>query len=482
MENTGLSRYTPNRLPQLLWHLLLVILVCTLAACPGANHSNIEPLHRPFAVNPFNKQQRVLGIFEAELGLNLVGLYITNTSGSVETNVVVNLDVPVGTGIRVTRGSVRVPQIEPAVSTIVFFEADFTGVATDKYDLKVTTSSDQSPAKDFEMRIFTAVTKLNPSDQDFSGHPTFATSFPEGTLTVDIESFHGGPNWRSMFAPTRETMSLVYKEPFEGKMGPVPYKDWLWKAAGLVGKGLVAFSSGYYLAEGIDEGDVAKTSAAAGGALMTVAEVATFSDEEDPIFRGQKSTTPGAGEKTYKEIVTLDATYPEEPLCGETFKANTSWVYTRYTRDGSGAEKTYEYKIADEIKVNQHAGGAHTLKTDKDSYQAGELATISATLKSPSGTAWTGDQAYLSVVLQASSAHNVALVLTDDGQGGDATPNDGTYTVTTKLSSDWPTGKWSLAIFGQKNLFSFNEYGGLCVITIGAGGPNAVWERTITVN
>ena len=447
---------------------------------PGQTN-NIVPLHRPFAVNPFNHQQRILGIFESELGLNQVGVYVRNEGQVAETNVIVRLVAPASSTIQVTTPEASIASLEPGVSTLIFLEADFGGVAPDKYDLTVTTSSDQSPAQHRPARIFTATTTFTASDPDFDGRPTFATSFREGTLTVDLESFYGGPNWRSSFAPTRETMSLVYAQPFEGQMGPVPFQDWFWKAAGAVGKGLVAFSAGYYLSEGIEEDDVAKPAGAGGTFLMTIAEVATFSDDEDPIFRGQQATQPGPGERTVKETVTLDATYPTEPLSGAPFTATTSWVYTRYTEDAAGTVRTYEHRIANETVQNQHPGGPHTLATDHSSYQRGETATITVSADSVSGAPLLGDAAYVSITLAASSRDSQGVVLTDDGQGADATAGDGTYTAAVALDPGWPAGSWSIAVFVQENLFGFNEYGGLVLNTFGEGGPAAVWERQIDV-
>ena len=277
-------------------------------------------------------------------------------------------------------------------------------------------------------------------------------------------------------------MLLEYKTPFEGQFGPVPYEDWLWKAAGLVGKGLVAFSAGYYLAEGIDKGDVAKTAGAAGTALMTVAEVATFSDEIDPFRRGQENTMPGPGERTTNETVTLDATYPVEPVTGAALSVTTSWIYTRHTVDASGSPHQSTHAVSGEAKTNLHPAGAYTLTTNQTSYQRGDTALIAVTIAAVRGALLEGDEAYVSVLVGASQQHTTSVVLYDDGSSGDEVAGDGIYSRSVVLDSSWPAGQWGLFLFAQENLFGFNEYGGLAINGFPVGGPADQIHLRITVN
>lgn len=424
----------------------------------------------------------MVGIFESEVGKNSIGMYIINNDNVPHTNVQVTMSPPAGSGIVMSSDRATVVNLLPGVPTLVTFAADFAGVSPDKYDMDLIFQSDQTNITNETARIFTATTTLNPSDPDFGGRPTFTVEAPEGSMTVDIETFHSGPNWRSRWAPTLETMLLEYTVSYPGQLGPVSYSDWVWKVMGAVGKLGVAFASGYYIAEGVEEGDVAKTAGAAGTALMTVAEVATWSDEADPFLRGQQNTFPGPGESTFKETVSLDAVYLDEPTPGTNFRALTSWTYTRFTVDAQFVERTYTFSITDELVTNLHWGGAHTLTTDTSTYAYNEAAVITATIQGQGGPLLAGDEAYVTVTVAAGPDLADFVILTDDGQGADDTAGDGVYSGSMLIRSDWPTGDWLLVLFAQENLFGFNEMGSLVLNTFPQGRPDFnFWHAIITV-
>jgi hypothetical protein len=303
-------------------------------------------------------------------------------------------------------------------------------------------------------------------------------------MTVYIEEFYGGTNWRSQWATTVESMILEYKDPFMGQSGPVPFSDWIWKACGLVGKGLLAFTSGYKLAEGIDKGEKIQAAAAAGTALVTISEAATFSDDADPFIRGQQNTNPNLGERTTKEIVRLKADYLDEPMTGTPFRANTNWNYTRVTVDNLSQEHRYFYSISNEMVSNQHWAKNFTLNTDASSYVRGDKVTIVATIKGKNGALLTMDDTYVVVMIHETAQFpqfGEYVVLTDDGRGTDISAGDGKYSGSTILNNSWPTGNWSLTLFAQENLFGFNEFGSMVLNDFPVGSSDSVKHVTITV-
>jgi hypothetical protein len=449
---------------------LLGILLCVNAFSSSMLYAQLTAASRPFAVDANTGLQRVLGVFESEDSVALIGLYVTNNDGFTHTNVQITMSAPMGSGIEMTSPISTIGSLPPGVPTLVFFEADFSGVIPNKYDMNLALESDQAGVTNEMGRIFTTTTTLNLSDPDFGGRPTFRSVIPEGITTVDIETFEGGPSWRSRWAPTRETVLIEHTPPFEGQIGPVPYADWFWKAVGLVGKCGVAFASGYYIAEGIDEGDCVKTVAASGGALMTIAECATWSDDADPFIRGQQNTFPSLGEKTFKEIVTLNSVFLDEPTFGDDFQAMATWTYTRFTVDSNAVETTYHYAITDELVTNAHWGGTHTLQTDRTEYVAGDIAMFTATIEANNGSLLVADEAYLAVIVQPSPEIGLFVILSDDGQGADDAAGNGVYSGSLQIPNTSPPGDWSMSLFAQENLFGFNEYGGMVLDSFPEGG------------
>jgi len=442
----------------------------------------ISVIERPFAINPDNGIQRILGIFDSEAGNQLIGLYVENKGASSHSNVKITMSPLPSSNIVMIDNSATINDLSPNIPTLVVLKGDFSNVQPDKYDVDIIFESDQQSAVHKTAKIFTAKTTLTQSNPDFGSRPTFTTEFPEGKMTIDIQEFYHGPNWRSQWAPTVETMVLEYNEPCEEQMCTVPYADWVWKAAGLVGKGLSAFASGYYLAEGIDTGDGIKTAAAGGGALMLISEAATFADEEDPIVRGQQNTVPNQGEKTIKEIVTMNADYLEEPLPGKEFTVNTSWTYTRITIDDNSNLNQYNYSITDELVKNQHWAIGYTINTDKNSYGFGEELIVTASITGKDGNLLQNKQAYVVATLQSEPSQGEFIIMTDDGQGKDNTANDGIYTGTTILDGTWTPGDWKLTLFAHENLFGFNEFGGMVINDFPTGWADKIYHLSINVN
>lgn len=455
----------------------------SVSPTPTSTPPPVSPLltaaSRPFAINAEHGVQHLVGIFESEAGENLIGMYVINNDSVAHTNVQITMSPPGGSGIVMTLDTATVNNLPPGVPTLVTFAADFTSVLPNKYDMELTFQSDQSSVTEETARIFTATTTLNPGDPDFDGRPTFSVEVPEGLLTVDIETFYGGPDWRSQWAPTRETMVLEHAVPFEGQIGPFPYSDWLWKVIAAAGKLAVMVASGYYLGEAIAEGDVIKGAAAGGTAIMTVSEVTLSFDDADPFLRGQQNTFPGPGESTFKEMVTLDAVYLDEPMSGTGFRALTSWTYTRFTIDSNGVERTYAYSITDELVANLHWGGAHTLQTDAPIYGYGDIAVITATVEGKDGALLVGDEAYVTVIVHARPELADFVILTDDGQGADQIAGDGAYSGSMLIRPEWPLGDWTLILFAQENLFGFNEIGGLVLNSFPPGRPDFAFRHAI---
>ena len=426
---------------------------------------------RPFAIDTSSGMQRCLGVFESEAGEALIGMYVINNLGVAQTNVQITMSAPEGSGIVMTSPMAIIADLPPAVSTLVLFAADFTGVVPDKYDMELVLQSDQTVPTYKAERIFTSTTTINPSNPDFGGRPTFTSQIPEGAVTVDIETFQDGPNWRSRWAPTRETQMLEYAIPFEGQFGSLPYSDWFWKAAGLVGKALASVASTYYIVEGIVEGDCAKTAAGVGTRILVMAECLTWSDDADPFIRGQENTFPGAGELTFKEVVAMDVTYLDEPINGDDFRALTTWTYTRFTVDDNQVERTYEYSIVDEMVTNSHWGGMHTLETDRSEYLPGDTVVFNATIEANDGELLITDEAYCNVIVQSSPEIGYPVMLRDDGQGVDEVAGDGVYSGSMLIPETSSPGEWAMMLFAQENLFGFNEYGGLVLNTFPTGDP-----------
>lgn len=237
--------------------------------------------------------------------------------------------------------------------------------------------------------------------------------------------------------------------------------------------------SGYYLGQAIAEGDVIKGVTAAGTWLMTISEITLSFDDADPFLRGQQNTFPGPGEITFKEMVTLDGVYLDEPMSGTDFGALTSWTYTRFTIDGTGVERTYAYSITDELVANLHWGGAHTLQTDAPTYGYGDIALITATIDGNDGRLLTGDEAYVSVTVAARPDLSDFVILTDDGQSADQIAGDGVYSGSMLIRPDWPLGDWLLILFAQENLFGFNEIGSLVLNSFPPGRPDFMFRHAI---
>ena len=69
-------------------HLRLAAVVAATAClwglgCTGTGDTGLEVASRPFAVDPATDQQRVLGIFDSELGVQKIGLYINSGYGQI---------------------------------------------------------------------------------------------------------------------------------------------------------------------------------------------------------------------------------------------------------------------------------------------------------------------------------------------------------------------------------------------------------------
>ena len=101
---------------------------------------------------------------------------------------------------------------------------------------------------------------------------------------------------------------------------------------------------------------------------------AALSDDIDPHRRGQDATVPKPGERTLREVVSVDMNYPQMPLPGTPYKLDVKWKYQRHTN-----LRTMDHAVS-ETKNNEHFIDVQRLLTDKDTYAPGETVTFTALL------------------------------------------------------------------------------------------------------
>ena len=115
-------------------------------------------------------------------------------------------------------------------------------------------------------------------------------------------------------------------------------------------------------------------------AVATAAAVAAAaSDVIDPHRRGQDATVPDPGERTLREVVSMDIDYPQIPFPGRPYSVGVKWRYRRETD-----RRVLEHSV-NETQQNEHVLSAQELITDRAEYQPTDTVTFLALLGAEPG-------------------------------------------------------------------------------------------------
>lgn len=410
---------------------------------------------RPFAINPNNLfLQNPDGIFNVAMDDQLIGIYVKNTGPNMLQNVEATLSVAASSGITLTKASEHFGDLPPNVPVFGSYRGSFGSSSPGKYELTLNITANGFSGS-ATRQIFVADSSIDPVSDIISAVT------PEGTILVDIQNIRPGPirdlntyagaDIDTDFAVTKEVMTMIPSSPFSGQFSEIPFQDPWWKVAGLVGKGLVGFASGYAIAEGVDEvcqgqkTGVVKVAGGVGSVCLAVSEAASLSDIKDPFRRGEESTFPLPTELTTKETVEVTATYTAPPKLGTPYSANVSWTFTRFTTGN-----TYQHSI-DETVTNVHFSTSRNINTNKLLYSVGEDVVVTAQFLNGEGSPFKASDAYVFAGIDTDEDIDpeFTIFLTDDGHGGDSQAGDGVYSGTHSVQPTDPEGRWDVFVYAQ---------------------------------
>lgn len=250
------------------------------------------------------------------------------------------------------------------------------------------------------------------------------------------------------YLPHHVELAWTPTPPYEGQYSDLPFQDPWWKILLCVLAFLLLIASG--IAEAVDGtgsvtvgggttetgspiGDCCGIRAGGGGtspiaagllaAAAAAATVAYLSDVRDPIRRGQDATPPGAGELTVKELLNVEASYPDPVALGRPFAVAAKWDYKRIT-----TAQIYETSNSD-LNHNVHVASSYQIDAPEvaASYiKRGEW-IVKARFQDKDGNLFKGSQLLVQCFLVGPQGQLVKLLLQDDGVSPDEKPRDGIY-------------------------------------------------------
>ena len=118
---------------------------------------------------------------------------------------------------------------------------------------------------------------------------------------------------------------------------------------------------------------------AASAVAVAAAVAAAASDVIDPHRRGQDATVPDPGERTLREVVSMDIDYPQIPFPGRPYSVGVKWRYRRQTD-----RRVLEHSV-DETQQNEHVVPTQELITDRTEYEPADTVTFLALLGAEPG-------------------------------------------------------------------------------------------------
>ncbi|KKM63032.1 hypothetical protein LCGC14_1515630 [marine sediment metagenome] len=165
----------------------------------------------------------------------------------------------------------------------------------------------------------------------------------------------------SFALPKDLILNVNFKEPYDGKEGPIPFDDPIWKViaaiiaiiAGLVALAwLIGGKVGWWgdpiniVREGHVDPNTGETCMDCAprtnvttvdadpiwGGVLTLAAIATavaLSDGEDPFRKGEVASQPDVGDLTVSESVSVSFDYYDFPLTGTPFQVKGKWQFIR---------------------------------------------------------------------------------------------------------------------------------------------------------
>lgn len=374
---------------------------------------------RPFAVDPENWHLKFDGLFNVKSGNQFIGVFLKNDSYETISNVTARASFEEGSKIVLTKNSCEFRYLEPGISVLGFFKANFDASSPGKYRLILEVSGD-SFKQEISRNLFVICAEFDPKAPN-----KWTVQTPEGAITTIINEF---------FSDTKGGSSVVAKSfkwgiehvPFEGQFSDLPYKDPWWKVIGsFVPVGGAPNAIDKEITELYGEGcgnairSIVRTAFAASTLAVTT-------DDFDPFRCGQLyAESPGPGEVTTKEEVSVE--FLSNPMAGEDDTAWVEWTYTRTTDVRTYPKYKFEEKVDNtrftkkqpEVKIESRKVGSgvdfiFTAQTDRPKKMSNNNAYFVANL-------FRTDDKQLKEVAQT-------IILRDDGRGGDEVAGDGTYT------------------------------------------------------
>ncbi len=370
-----------------------------------------------------------------------IGIYLKNTGTADFTDVNVRLDVPLNSGIVVVKDTVMFDVLKPGVPVLAFFSARFAGSRPGLFPLTLNITADGSFVNQVSRKIFVMKARMDSTDLAQGPPDTFVAMTPGGTLTRLTRSYLDPLPRLTGGVPLSLVDTQVPFSPYTGQVSPPPFPDDApWKAAGAAvtaGGAVVAL-----IGLATDDNNLKE----AGTGIAAVGAITTFLDGEDPFRRGQLNTVPLPTEMTIRETVDANVIYLQRPEIGKPFKAEVAWEYTRFL--DSGREVTF---AATDIVRNDRIVTDRVVNVNQDTLRVGDTLVITAQFRQCGGGFLSGLDAFVLAGISTSGTSFIdkMIVLTDDGQRGDAVALDGLYTSTVAISPADNLGDWNIFVFAQ---------------------------------
>ena len=271
------------------------------------------------------------------------------------------------------------------------------------------------------------------------------------------------------YLPHHVEMTWTPTPPYEGQYSDLPFQDPWWKivlcviaallliaaaiAEAVDGTGSVTVGGGT-TSPGSPPGSCCGVRAGGGGtsyiaaglvaAAAAVATAAGLSDARDPVRRGQDSTSPGEGELTLQEFLSVELSYPDPIALGRRFSVGADWTYKRYTTGG-----VYETSSSD-VNENEHIASSYHIEAPEvaASYIRDGEWTIKAQFRDEDDNLFKGSDLLVQCFLVGPQGEWVKILLQDDGSLPDETPRDGTYSGRRYFSQS-AEGLWRYYVIAQ---------------------------------
>jgi hypothetical protein len=454
---------------------------------------------RPFAVEPITNIMMPDGIFDTTIFNQHITCYYTNTGAVDLQNVTIYLESVGDPGILPASDTFSFPTIKGGASVRVSWAADFRDGTPGKKLISFVAQANNMESRRTIKDIFVSKTTYDEVAKEYS------CEVEEGTLKVSYMSAIGPKNeWSDLhgsgccccrckpdggrprhevfgpWVPTGMKMAFYPNPGYEGLHGDLPFSDPWWKVLAWIVFAIASVVALIAAAKGageatvgvsgtFDETDpsvsccVPETTGGGGGDEFTVAGVASgvasvaaavgMADTEDPWWRGQGATPPGAGEITLAERVDVEFDYPGgAPNAGVSFPVNVKWHYQRVTD-----ANTYHHQV-EEQQVNRHVSDGVEVIAPAVHHAFEAPLVIKARFQRTGGKYFSGQDLYAFALLRSPDNLFFKLDLLDDGIDRDEMPNDATYTGAMHLESLYKhllrnnsrlEGIWKAYVFAQ---------------------------------